>query len=262
MPQGNSKTFTYQTRLQLDQKQEEILAAFADQMSRIERKLFADIASGKETHSLKSSYLVRFGITARQFNAIRIGVEGKIASIKARQGELIEETKTRITNLENKIKKLSKRKSNASIIHQKKRRLQHLKAKLAKQIADKKAGKIRICFGSKKLFRAQFHLSANGYQSHKEWKEEWRQVRASSFFLLGSKDETIGNQSCKAQIQDDSSLTLIIRMPHSFETQYGKYVKISNVKFEYGHDVIMANLQNCQKRKLFKEKKEIVARNR
>jgi hypothetical protein len=35
-------------------------------------------------NELKREFQPKFGITARQFNAVRVGLEGKIDSIKAR----------------------------------------------------------------------------------------------------------------------------------------------------------------------------------
>ena len=242
MQQLLSKTFTYQTRLHLEQEPETIVDACAALMCKVERTLFADIASGKNSQLLKSSYLKRFEITARQFNACRVQVEGKIASIKELRKEQIIESKSRIADLERKIKSLEKRKASANVIHQKKRRLSQKKNKLKQLIADHQEGKIRLCFGSKKLFRAQFY----DYDSHKEWQGAWRQTRNSSFFLLGSKDETAGNQSCSAILQEDGTVMLRLRLPNALVPKYGKYLTIPNVRFKYGHDMIIAALQRQQ----------------
>ena len=57
-----SKTFTYQTRPDLNNEQSAVFSAYARYLSFIERKLFAEIASGKKP--LKSLYLAKYGITA------------------------------------------------------------------------------------------------------------------------------------------------------------------------------------------------------
>ncbi|MFZ2538928.1 MAG: hypothetical protein WAX04_08495, partial [Oscillospiraceae bacterium] len=215
-------------------------------MSRVERTLFAKMASGKDPSDLKSTFLTRFGITARQFNACRVQIEGKIASIKELRSKQISEIKNRISELEKTIQKLKKQNSNARSLHQKKRRLFHLQHKLSKWEADQKAGKIRLCFGSKKLFQAQFNLEANGFKNQQEWRCKWQEKRNQSFFLMGSKDETAGNQSCTATIKEDS-LNLRLRLPNAL-SQYGKYLEIDSVKFKYGHSVIVASLMNCQER--------------
>ena len=90
---------TFQARPPFAPLAEEILQACADLFTHIEHSLLADISKGKPPHALKSSYLVKYGITARQFNAIRVKVEGKIASIK-------ELRKMQISNLKEQIKAL------------------------------------------------------------------------------------------------------------------------------------------------------------
>jgi IS605 OrfB family transposase len=246
MPQvkSESQMFTYQTRLSVDEMQLSIFAAFGALMGTIERTLFADLQKGKEASSLKSDYLQRFGITARQFNAIRVQVDGKIASIKERNKGRIEETTLRITSLEQKIDKIR----NKQVQHLKKRRLSQLNTKLCDLQDDAETGRVRLCFGSRKLFHAQFHLEENGYASHEEWQEEWEDARCSQFFLLGSKDESGGNQSCTALLQEDGSLTLRLRLPNSLVGQFGKYTEIRNVRFSYGHEAIVASLHSCQNR--------------
>ena len=51
-------------------------------------------------------------------------------------------------------------------VHQKRRRLANLKFRLAGLEADVAAGRVRLCFGSKRLWRKQHHLEQNGYASH------------------------------------------------------------------------------------------------
>ena len=238
--------FTYQTRLKLTLEQEAILDSYAKHMSSVERKLFAKIAAGEDSSNLKKPFLIAFAITARQYNACRVQLEGKIASIKQLRVIQIDEAKQRIDALEKKIEKLIKQKNNPRSIHQKKRRLFNLTCKLKQQIADHSEEKVRLCFGSKKLFRSQFTLEANKFKSHQEWRSQWQEERNNSFFLLGSKDETSGNQSCVATIQNDS-LTLNIRLPNAFN-EHGKYLKIVDVRFKYGFEPILASLRDCQER--------------
>jgi IS605 OrfB family transposase len=246
MPQPKSKaqTFTYQTRLELLKEHQAVLCSYAELMSKTERTLFADISKGKTSAELKSSYLKKFNITARQFNSIRIQVEGKIDSIKELRKEGIKDLKERIVSLEKKITSLTKRKEkNLFIIHQKKRRLFLMESKLKNLKDDESTGKISLCFGSRKLFRAQFNLEDNGFQTHEEWHQAWTKTRNASFFLVGSKDESGGNQSCTTTIQEDGSFTLRLRLPDALANN-GVYINIPNVKFQYGHDKLLASLKN------------------
>src|SRR5215216_1293984 len=79
----NEMALTYQTRLVQEKEQEEILGAYAGLLSKVERSLYAEGAKGKSLSSCKNSFLKKFGITARQFNACRVSLEGKIKAGQA-----------------------------------------------------------------------------------------------------------------------------------------------------------------------------------
>jgi hypothetical protein len=61
------------------------------------------------------------------------------------------------------------------------------------------------------MFNAQFDLKANGYENI-EQSDYWQKARRNQFILVGSKDETAGNQLCVAKAQKDGSLTLRVRI--------------------------------------------------
>ena len=237
--------YTYQTRFTTDDPGIQILDAYGALFGQVERVLFAQIAAGKHPHQLKSLFLKRFGITARQYNGARIQLQGRIDSIKKRRPQLIQELQERIDSLIKKIKKLEKTKKKA-LLHQKRRRLNRLENKLSRLKKDHSENRCRLCFGSKKLFRAQYSLEENGFTSHEEWGKAWKQKRDSEFFIIGSKDETGGNQSCQSTIEEDGSLTLKLRLPNSLIEKHGKYLVIKGVRFSYGHQTILSSLQrNC-----------------
>ena len=228
--------FTYQTRLVLEAAQSDALEAYAEQYGKLERKLFAALAKNASLIAqqrkdevisitqLKSKFIAEFGITARHFNAIRMLLDGKIDSIKSRQDDLIHESQSKIkrlastiTRLDKELRALRKPKKKTSALdpvkiqklafslHQKKRSLGRQQARLERMMADKTSGKVRLCFGSRKRFRDQF----NAHElSLAEWKADWQASRSDQFFLVGSKDETAGCQSCVATIQADQRLTL------------------------------------------------------
>ena len=101
---------------------------------------------------------------------------------------------------------------------------------------------MRLCFGSKKLWRKQYDLEANGYASREAWLDDWREVRSNEFFVLGSRDETAGCQLCVASVNDDGTLTLRLRMPDGLAGLHGKYLVVPNVRFASGHDVALTAL--------------------
>jgi IS605 OrfB family transposase len=237
-----SKIFTYQTRLHLTDEEEAIFERYGELMGQVERTLFAKMCAKKEINALKTEFLKQFQITARQFNSARVQIEGKIESIKKLRIHQIEENKERISLLEKKLAKIKTK----DLLHQKKRRLNSLKTKLKHLISDHENGIVRICFGSKKAFRSQFDLPNNGLISKKEWQSQWKKSRNNSFFLMGSKDETSGNQSCVALIVDNG-ITLRLRLPDALK-EHGKYLVLPNIWFKYGQAALLAALQDCKTR--------------
>jgi len=259
---------TYQTRLtSLSEANNAALDDCANLLSQVERKLFTqmqkvDSLSGKVFNQIKSFFLSFFGILARHFNSINFTLKGKVSSYVSNLERYINETQERVNKTRKTIEKLSKkevepsqRQKHLNKIHQKKRRLARIEARLEQLKSDKANGKVRICFGSRKLFKAQFDLKANGYENLEQWKEDWQQARSNQFILVGSKDETAGNQLCVAEREKDGTLTLRVRMPDALVSKQGKYVEISGVKFEYGQEVIEAALNDNEARRLLKNLK-------
>ena len=238
----NEMIFTYQTRLVLDDKQDEILQQYANLLNKVERSLYAEVAKGKTSASCKNDFLKKFEVTARQFNGCRVSLEGKIEACKAAQNRAIESLKEQIAQLILKIKLLEKKTSKHFVLHQKKRRLTNLQQLLTSTEKDRQEKRVRLCFGSKKLFKGQFNLKNKGFKSYLEWKEAWKASRNNEFFLLGSKDESSGNQTCTAKLQSDGKLCLRLRLPKNLEGIHGKYIEIPNITFSYGHQAIIAAL--------------------
>ena len=230
-------TFTYQARITATAEVDAALAGYAGLYTRVERKLHAAIEAGSNPVKLKSSFLKDYGVTARQFNAVAIGLKGKLASIKERRPGLIAELTTKIQKAKAVIGKLEKRCPGSNKLHQKKRRLAILETRLARLNADKAAEATRLCFGSRRLFRAQYDLEANGYANHGEWLKAWQTERANQFMVIGSKDETAGCQGCVATLQAEGSFSLRLRLPEALITG-GKYITLHGLKFHHGRDVV------------------------
>lgn len=237
-------TLTYQARPSLDEKQEAILHECACLLNTVERSLYAEAAKGKKLASCKNDFLKLYNVTARQFNACRVNLEGKISACEAGQKQAVVNLKQQINSLAKTIRQLEKKPSKKFVLHQKKRRLNALSHRLSALEEDCQQGRIHLCFGGKKLFKAQFHLEENGFSSHREWKEAWEAKRNGEFFVLGSKDETAGNQTCTARIQADGKLCLRLRLPGALEEKYGKYLEMGNIAFAYGQEAILSSLND------------------
>ena len=198
-----SQTFTYQTRLLNHEENFFALEEYASLYGKIERSLFEDLKR-HDLNAVKQLYLACFGITARQFNAIRISLEGKIESATQSLIANITKLQETIATLRKKLPKIK----NSLVKHEKGRRLSRLQDDLKTLEEKLKNRKVSICFGGKKLFHAQFALEENGYPSQEDWLKDWQAARNSEFFCLGSKDETAGNQSCVAMVDMNGNLTL------------------------------------------------------
>ena len=229
---------TYQTRIEGN---DAALSAYAALYGRVQRRLFAAVSSGRSAASLKSAYLREYGIPARMFNAVRVSLEGKVSG--ARESQLLHvETLKGLVRRAGKELAGARKKGDRHGVHQKMRRLDNLRSRLAGVEADMAAGLVRLCFGGRKLWRGQYNLEANGYGSHAEWLAGWRAARDGEFFILGSRDETGGCQLCVAGIAGDGSRTLRLRLPDCLAGKHGKYVVIEDVRFAYGHEQALAAL--------------------
>ena len=190
---------------------------------------------------MKQGYLGRHGISSRFFNSLRVSLEGKVKAVHATRNLRIEQLERRIARAGKTLAKLEK-KGLRFQVHHKRRRLEILRRRLRVLEVERKAGLVRLCFGSRRLWRQQYDLAAGGYANHEAWLAEWRDARSSEFFVLGSRDETSGCQLCQSSIAEDGSLTLKLRMPDSLVEKYGKHLTIRDVRFAYGHEQVLAAL--------------------
>jgi hypothetical protein len=209
---------TYQTRIDVSAEVEHLLDQYAELYNTAERHLFAEtLAQGFAPESVKSAYQISYGIAARQFNAICRNLKGKVKSVTELRQLHLEEGKTRIAKAEKVIKSLRKKLAShqrqlatlgkrkkssedtlrqqkdpcAAInklkhkLHHKTHRLVSLLDRRQRRQQDADAGKLRICFGSRKRFNTQFHLAANGYANNAHWQAR----RNNQFDVLGSREK-------------------------------------------------------------------------
>ena len=240
--------FTYEDRIHSFEELESekgvsALSAYAELYGHLERKLFGRYCAGVSLPSLKTEYLLAHRIPARMFNGLRVSVEGKISAASESQLRQLESLGRRISRAQKQIADALER-GKLAVVHHKRRRLENLCHRLDALRADVAAGRVGICFGSRRLWHRQYALEANGYSLHEEWQREWREARSDEFFVLGSKDETSGCQLCVATVQDDGKLTLRLRLPDALAERHGKYLVVKDVHFNHGHAQVLAALQS------------------
>ena len=217
-------------------------SAYAELYGRVERKSFAEVAASRQAAALKSAYLKGYGIPARMFNAVRLSLEGKVASVREQQKRQLDSLGRRIAQAQRQIADAAEH-GRWDQVRPKRHRLATLQSRLAALEADTETGQVRLCFGSKRLWRKQHHLGQNGYESHEEWLADWQDARSDEFFVLGSRDETAGCQLCVAAVTDNGTLTLRLRMLDCLAGRHGRYLTIEGVRFAYGHRQALAALE-------------------
>jgi len=243
---------TIQTKIE---HKHEFLDETAKYLAKLRGKLLRALIKGGNLNNLKKEYIRKYGLMARQFNSLANEVKGVIKAVEKLQQRNIKNTKSRIKSLEKVIGKLAKQlkkksKKNEILkksalskkqkfrfsIFQKKRKLFNLKSKLKRL----KTNKNSICLGSKKLFRKQFNLKENNYESHQEWLKDFQAKRENRIYFIGSKDEKFGNQNCQL-----IGNILQIRVIRTLEEKLGKFVNIP-IKLPYQQEIIYDAIKNEQ----------------
>ena len=107
--------------------------------------------------SKKSEYIEKHGIPARMFNAARITLDGKVSAVRGSQLVQLDSQRRRVSRAEKQVDK-AEQGCQWRQVHGKRRRLSNLKFRLSGLEADLAAGRVRLCFGSRKLWRKQHQL--------------------------------------------------------------------------------------------------------
>ena len=239
---------TYQTLLPKDIYQ--FLNSMANLYSAIEKEMHVALLAKEKIGNLEKRLQNKYQVDSTTVRNVYHNLKGKHASIKELKKTQIKEIKSSIRSIEQSIKtqekkyqaKLKKGQSTQkerAYIHQKKRRLNIKKQKLEKL---KNNRQISLCFGTKKLFKAQYHLEENGYANHQEWLKDWQEKRASNFLMVGSKTYRSGNQLCRL----DHEGNLTITVPTCLIKEYGGKITTQNVKFRHGQEFIDIALSPTQ----------------
>ena len=153
-----------------------------------------------------------------------------------------------ISNLKNKVirnkattQELVKYRKLKQNIWQKKQRLNRMKQKLQQYQTLIRNDYYSICWGSKKLFKAQYHLKENGFKSHVGWLNTFRRKRDSQINFIGCHSEPCGNQNCQLTYhQESDTFSLKIRKDkEATEDKNDKFVIISDLNFKYQKDKLI-----------------------
>jgi IS605 OrfB family transposase len=239
--------------------------------SRVFHRAFKDLQAGKSTSELRKSsgYCGKFNLSGRTINSIARQAQGTIVAAKALQPVTISAITGKIAALELVIGRLNRErsaliadavgtalsKSQVTQLHTikqklyyKHNRLNRLKQSLQRQQSLKDRNRLRLCFGSRRLFRAQYNLKANGFNTHADWLRAWRKARSHSARYLGATAETCQNQECQlhpvgmaSHVRHGRKLfALKVRTIPDYEKATGrKHIILPGLTFGYGEDRIL-----------------------
>lgn len=194
------------------------IEAMAEHFSRMVHSAWVMICHGMEDGKIKASLVKRYSVKARAANAAINQAHAKMNSLAALKETQVQELEAKINAYEDLFEDQKKehKEWHKSVnwhkpqkgdcqknrcwkrkLNNMKKRLHGMKQKLAnwKEVIENSS--FSCCFGTKKLFKAQYHLKEAGFENHEEWKAAWRKARKKSCYLLGSSDETQGNQLCQ-----------------------------------------------------------------
>lgn len=259
------QTVTVEMRLERGDA-EPVLEAFGDFYGAATRRLhrvLGDLAERIEQEFLpreeeralmnaaKVAFMAENGLTSRQYNSLRRGLEGRYRSVQEASKHEATMLTQRIARLRTEIgrlsvahdrtcaarhaaavrKKASKAPTKAQktaiaadleklrfILHQKKRKLCLAVTRCRKAEARAAAAVPTMLFGSRRILRERADIHPNDTQAIARWRRRWEASRNGNFILIGSSDETAGNQTCQAR-PGGPGLNLLIKTPPGLQAE-------------------------------------------
>ena len=150
--------FTYQDRVRSyrgvsREDGDVILSELGALFGRLERRLFAEQCADRSLPMLKRSWIAEHRIPALLFNSLRVSVEGKVKAVRASMQRVQGRLERAIGQAERVLRDFESRDDSRFRVHHKRRRLFSLRSRLAALVSDMSAGRVRMTFGSRKLWR-------------------------------------------------------------------------------------------------------------
>ena len=256
------KTFTIETRLNQKQNQEIIdyVRGFNVLYGKALRFTWHRYNNGGHFDRKKSEFKTllqkKFPLNNRMANSVIHEVQGTYNAFRELKQHQFSQLKTKVHKLYKKREKLEKKvfvlkekaknnqlspsslryykrqKAKIFFTNQKINRLRQSMVNVLKELQNKD---LKVCFGSKKLFRAQYYLKENNLTSHKVWLEKFRKQRDNRSLYIGSKTEFRGNQTLHLEplVNIDKGISFLIQLRKN--TKDRQYVHgICNFKYMGG----------------------------
>ena len=210
-----------------------ILDILGNRYESIRRAGLNDMQKGMSEDEIEKSYQSRFNLQWAWADSIATEVKqtykqlttAKKLNINRLQEQIKKKTRKAKTILKalSKVKVPTSRQQNQALgLKSKILKIQSLKKQLAKL---QSASRLHICFGSKKLFNAQYHLEENGYSSHEEWLIDWKKKRSGKFYCIGKAKDGGGTMIKISQVSGDD-FKAVVTLPRFMQFKYGEKLEI------------------------------------
>jgi IS605 OrfB family transposase len=162
------------------------------------------------------------------------GLQSATAAIEKRLAQPTADTLTREERVAWKRQQRPKGYATRAERFQKQRRLQSLRAELARVSADRDSGRVRITEGGKRLAQIRHNLQAAGL-TVAGWRQAWQAARWR-LEAIGSRDEPFSNLTITVTPGGEVSIRLPRSLEHLANGKRGRYVLSGNAQFAYCGD--------------------------
>ena len=216
-----------------------LLDVLGNSYEHLRRTGLNDMQSGMSESEIEKSYQSRFNIQWAWADSIATEVKQTYSqlttALKLNSSRIQTQIKKKIVKAKTIFKSLSKVKNPTG---EQRNKALGLKSKLLKIESLKKqlyklktSNRLHICFGSKKLFNAQYHLAENGYKNHDEWLADWRKKRGGRFFCVG-KSTLGGGTMIKIFHIEGDNFKAVVTLPRLMHSEHSKKLEIPFVVTE------------------------------
>ena len=273
-----SKTFTIETRLETTKEVKAYFSSYLKEYNAIYRVMWHKmIASDYRVRYPKDSYFVTrmcqtYGVLKRTINSIRYDIKGRMKALlelkKTEQQVLeikIEKKEEKVQALQQNIEtikpkvrenranptELKQYREEKSSLYYQKNQLNRMKQSLQQLKYEIEHQKLSLGFGGKELFRKQYHLEENRYQTHAAWYQDYVQQRDKNIFYLGSSDETQGNQLVQMRyVEESDDFTIQVRKEkkYSGENKEEAYLWLEQLQFVHLREGFIQLLNHHEKK--------------
>jgi IS605 OrfB family transposase len=151
-----------------------------------------------------------------------VGLRAAITTIEARLAAPTDDTLTVAERKARRKTKTAKGYPTQTERFQKQRRVQHLRAELARTERDRAAGRVHVVEGGKRLAHTRQHLAAAGL-TEPQWRHQWAAARWR-ITANGSPDEPFGNLTITLTPAGVISVRLPKPLEHLANAPRGRYV--------------------------------------